>query len=1081
MKKLSIIIPFGTSDERSFINERVAEKSRQFKDNPDIEVIFAEGYSSQPAQDLRHEILADGHLYVKDHNQTRFSLARCRNLGATHASCPMCLFLDVDLHLSAATLEKLISLAYQKEVPINPNRFIVVPCAFLTAYGSAELAKLPREQWDMRILYEVNSGNSRFIDFLDQSSSCIVVNRHKFMELGGFDKNLIGHGGEDFDFLMRLIRTCAEFEHWPRDLKFESPVKFHEYRGFRALFAVAGFESLTYGLLVAHIYHPVPNNAGYLDNQKKNRSRFFSRIDSITSIVDGPDPLVDKSAIGKRIMLLDKEGSATHKFIRGARPYLGEMICKDYVDFFEGEEFQIRKFDDYLEKSNINVVAFYNGHGTTKKYKVYSYLKESQIPFICMERGALPDSWFFDSTGFNADSRAYTPDRWNHELTDGEVASAEAYIHNLKTSDHYLETQGEKQAPGELRKKLGISYKKVVFIPLQLKNDTVIKYYTRKPFDYGSFIRIADEIAGELVKEDWVFVSKKHPLDKDFPKNEYRNIIFAEDDTNISSLLEISDVVLTINSGVGLYAMMYEKPCLIAGEAFYAIEGVNVKTRSKDEIKDFLLRGDFSVDRRKMLKFIHYLVNEFYSFGAPSFAPQPNPNKTFRYMEYIDFWQIVINGKKALSGTGIEKYKYKKSNLGMKPFISEIETGSTKLAKVNPKINQRVKAPEPSLEKTLKEKRAIVERKRVLLVTDSKFWRPVSGALSRVGSICAGLNEHFDVVVYYLGNLDKIDNQLFQTCYPPSKLFSAGAYEKNCGSIAFDDSIFETPGFLKERRDPDAARALRYFLNACSQYDAILFDSEKTAWLSCAIIYNCLRVLAASPTRALQTGESGASERISLQNEVEICNSFDLVLLMNRQEYDMAISLFSDTTPLYAPHHTGVMEVSQPADGVHFGYVASGTDTNLAAITWFIENIWPLRARNSSLHIFGSICERIGTLRDGVKTSGFIENRMAIYRQCNVMLNPSTYECGLQIKSVEALAYGRPLLTFPPGASGIGKIGKNGVLIANSRKEFGDNFLRISYDSALRKALSEQATLASLNLFSREICFGELVRAIRSY
>ncbi|EIE9414029.1 hypothetical protein LEZ71_005473, partial [Escherichia coli] len=47
MPLLSVIIPFGLSKERPYIEERVLQKAKFFQSDENIEFIFVEGYSSK--------------------------------------------------------------------------------------------------------------------------------------------------------------------------------------------------------------------------------------------------------------------------------------------------------------------------------------------------------------------------------------------------------------------------------------------------------------------------------------------------------------------------------------------------------------------------------------------------------------------------------------------------------------------------------------------------------------------------------------------------------------------------------------------------------------------------------------------------------------------------------------------------------------------------------------------------------------------------------------------------------------------------------------------------------------------------
>ncbi|MBF7046662.1 capsular biosynthesis protein, partial [Campylobacter volucris] len=63
----------------------------------------------------------------------------------------------------------------------------------------------------------------------------------------------------------------------------------------------------------------------------------------------------------------------------------------------------------------------------------------------------------------------------------------------------------------KLKNNLNYENKKVVFIPLQVESDSVVKYFTYKPFDYFGFLKIINDLALKL-KNTHLFIAKKHPL-----------------------------------------------------------------------------------------------------------------------------------------------------------------------------------------------------------------------------------------------------------------------------------------------------------------------------------------------------------------------------------------------------------------------------------------------------------------------------------------------------------------------------------------------------------------------------------------
>ena len=274
-----------------------------------------------------------------------------------------------------------------------------------------------------------------------------------------------------------------------------------------------------------------------------------------------------------------------------------------------------------------------------------------------------------DDRGFNADSSSYDETHWNHTLSQNQIAQTKEYIkHILVGGGEFLEPQGKRKGASRLLKKLGIQDKRVIFIPLQVESDSVILHFSTQPFDYEGFLKVVNALASEL-GGGIAFVAKKHPLTLNLHKKAYQNIVFAPDNTNLLDLLEACECVLTINSGVGVYAMLAQKPCILCGESFYCFEGLNIKAKDKEHLAESLkaiLCGEFIFDVEKSLRFIYYLRNEFYSFGTSFYATSRKNGRKYRKVAKINFYQIVLGGKKFLN---VEKYQKVSFDLLLPNFL----------------------------------------------------------------------------------------------------------------------------------------------------------------------------------------------------------------------------------------------------------------------------------------------------------------------------------------------------------------------------------------------------------------------------
>ncbi len=148
MALLSVIIPFGLSKERPYIEERVIEKAKYFKSDENIEFIFVEGYSSKN-HELKNFIQANHHIYLKDMEQKAFSQGKCRNLGASCAHSNVLLFLDVDCYISLDNFGKILKLIQIKNISQNINALIVLPVVYLNKEANEKLKQYNDKFWDI--------------------------------------------------------------------------------------------------------------------------------------------------------------------------------------------------------------------------------------------------------------------------------------------------------------------------------------------------------------------------------------------------------------------------------------------------------------------------------------------------------------------------------------------------------------------------------------------------------------------------------------------------------------------------------------------------------------------------------------------------------------------------------------------------------------------------------------------------------------------------------------------------------------------------------------------------------------------
>lgn len=668
MKILSIIIPFGLSKERAYIQDRIIQKAKEFKSNEKIDYIFVEGYSSLE-NNLKQIIEDNGHIYIKDESQKEyFSQGKCRNLGASFANSKVLMFLDADCYISNFSLERILNLIQIKNIAQNINEILVLPVVYLSKNGSDYIYNQEQILWDDIIKDDLISGRNKFIKYFSLISSSIVVNKYKFLELGGNNDEYIGHSYEDHDFFARLLFNTTYFEKTPKALCYdEGTWNIRKFKGFRAWFSLLGYEMSFHGIYMYHFFHEEPNQNNYMSNRKKNHKKFYKNLANLKNYKI--KSLLDKTVIKDNVLLLCAKEKLVLNSLHSALVYIGNVISKDENYFFNNNNFDQNKFLNFLEQNNINKILFPNPYGNEKRLKIYEFVRLKNIPFLCFDRGALPDSWFFDINGFNYDSNSYNEENWNKNLNETQILECKEYINSILNSNNFLEKQGKRNLE-KLKNNLNYENKKVVFIPLQVESDSVIKYFTYKPFDYFGFLKIINDLALKL-KNTHLFIAKKHPLSLKIDKKKYSNLIFVNDNVNIIDLLDLCDIVLTLNSGVGLYAMMMNKPCINCANAFYSFNGINYKASNQDELLK-LLNSNLHIDSERVLKFIYFLKKYFYSYGKSYYKKSLKNGRFYNKVMKIEFYRINIDNKNYLNVNNIEKKYFSLRSLIYKPYIYEI-------------------------------------------------------------------------------------------------------------------------------------------------------------------------------------------------------------------------------------------------------------------------------------------------------------------------------------------------------------------------------------------------------------------------
>ncbi|MFM9798087.1 galactosyltransferase-related protein [Aeromonas dhakensis] len=186
------------------------------------------------------------------HTDTIFSPGSSRNICVSKLSNEYIFFVDSDLILNHTLLQEVLTRVKNIDTQGQPS-FEMYPCLYLT--------KEETERFDgdfQGCLESFLRGENHRVEGIALASSCLLMNRKWFLQLGGFDEQFVGHGGEDLELIDRLTR---HYPIGPRPDDYALNIKAQHpgnYQGFRRYFSYYALPHLFAGRFLVHQWHPRP-------------------------------------------------------------------------------------------------------------------------------------------------------------------------------------------------------------------------------------------------------------------------------------------------------------------------------------------------------------------------------------------------------------------------------------------------------------------------------------------------------------------------------------------------------------------------------------------------------------------------------------------------------------------------------------------------------------------------------------------------------------------------------------------------------------------------------------------------------
>ena len=157
--------------------------------------------------------------------------------------------------------------------------------------------------------------------------------------------------------------------------------------------------------------------------------------------------------------------------------------------------------------------------------------------------------------------------------------------------------------------------------------------------------------------------------------------------------------------------------------------------------------------------------------------------------------------------------------------------------------------------------------------------------------------------------------------------------------------------------------------------------------------------------------------------ELEFVNRGDLALAIQDNEAETLRELKPSCEVISAGiDYKNLIAIATQESKKSILIVGSDNQINRLCVNEFLINAWPQIIKNCPdfvLKIVGKVGNTIQGIHHNVELIPFIEQLDSVYRDATIVINPVYAGTGLKIKSVEALGYGKALITWPEGVAGI--------------------------------------------------------------
>jgi glycosyltransferase involved in cell wall biosynthesis len=221
------------------------------------------------------------------------------------------------------------------------------------------------------------------------------------------------------------------------------------------------------------------------------------------------------------------------------------------------------------------------------------------------------------------------------------------------------------------------------------------------------------------------------------------------------------------------------------------------------------------------------------------------------------------------------------------------------------------------------------------------------------------------------------------------------------------------------------------------------------------------------------------------ETEKQWLEEADVVIAIQEREERALAAMVGAAKTMLIEHAVSVPSGFDPDPAREKKVVLLGSNNrpNQHGLSWFLEEVWPRVLQSvpdAELCVFGPLSSTSACAGPNVRAMGSPEHTDGAYRMARVVINPVRAGAGLKIKTVEALAHSRALVTTAAGADGLTEAAGAAFHMTDDPAEFAAACSLYLGDFEAARTLGRRGGELARTRFAAERVYAPLIAKIRA-